>query len=261
MNPATLLTQLGFTAGETEVYLALLSLNKPSVTDVAKKLEKQRAAIYFHLKGLIKKGIVKESRQGRRLRLVAVSPGDVVMQIEQKALDLKSLVPQLEALKTIEIETPVIAVTESKKGFEDFYRDVSSLPENAMFYVMEGKKAMLSELALNNKDEWDRFFKRMAERKIMTKGIFTEETFGVPQKQLTQETRDILNARVWQVRTISKEILPFQDLIAIHGDRMSFLFPDVSLIVTIKHRRIAQAMVTMFDALFLFAKPVPKPWE
>lgn len=257
----TLLRQFAFSDIETDVYIAALSLGPCGVADIAEKMSKNRTAIYFHIKNLLQKGILKESRKGRKIRYVALPPTELADHFSRITTDFKSLVPQLESLFKVEKEIPLIEVTESTRGYFKVYDEISSLPVGSTFRVLEGKDALVKEFALLSEEEWRIFFTRAAERKIETRGIFTKESLRVPTQALSSENFKNIGERIWHLRTLPESILPFQQLLFIYGEKIAFLFPDSSLVVTIKHKDIANSLAAVFDGLFHFATIIPKGWK
>jgi predicted transcriptional regulator len=261
MNPIqSILTQFSFTEQESEVYIACLTLGPAKLTDIALKIDKNRTAVYFHVKNLVKKGFLKEGKKGRVLRFTPVAPSDISEKFERLTNDFKSYVPQLEALNRIDTDTPIITVQESRIGYRKIYEELASLPPKSMFRALEGKKAIESELQLLTQDEFYAFFSRVAARDIETKGLFTREALLVPNRMLTKKNYAEIKKRIWHIRSTTEENLPFQDLIFIYENKVALMFPESSLVVTIKHRGIADAMTVLFDALYLFANPEKTPW-
>ena len=258
-----ILRRFSFTEPESELYLAILSLGKPSVTQIARKVEKNRAAVYFHLKHLLDKGAVKETREGRRFRFVAVPPAELAATFDRWTTEFKSIVPQLETLYRAEQEAPAIEISESKRGYIKVYDELSSLPVGSEFRAMEGVSALKGELGLLADEEWGKFFSRIAERKILTKIIFTEEALAVspPQQSLSAENMKLVHQRLWDLRILPESALPLQCLVIIYGNKAAFLLPEVKLVVTIAHAGIVGALRATFDALFSFAKKRVPAWS
>jgi predicted transcriptional regulator len=261
MNPIqSILTQFSFTEQESDVYIACLTLGPAKLTDIALKLDKNRTAVYFHVKNLVKKGFLKEGKKGRVMKFTAIAPADVSEKFERLTEDFKNYVPQLEALNRIDTDTPIITVQESRIGYRKVYEELASLPPKSMFRVLEGKKAIESEMKLLTQEEFYTFFTRVTQRQIETKGLFTREALLVPNRLLTKDTYAEIKKRIWHMRTTTEENLPFQDLIFIYENKVALMFPESSLVVTIKHRGIADAMTVLFDTLYLFADPEKTPW-
>ncbi|MDO8569292.1 MAG: helix-turn-helix domain-containing protein [bacterium] len=254
------LHQFNFSKNEADIYLATLALAKPSVTEIAKKTGKNRTATYFHVKKLVEKRILKESRRGKLFLFTAVSPSELAEILDRSLLDFKSFIPQLEALKKITRETPVFEITESRWGYFKVYDEISSLPEGSIFKVIEGQVGISNELTLLGEDQWRTFFTRIVERKIKTLGLFTEESLAVPKNNMNKENLDLLNKRIWELKTLPESAIPIKNLALIYGNKIVFLFPETSLVITVQHKGMADFFSAMFDCLFNFAKPTEKTW-
>jgi len=249
------LKHFGFTDQETEVYLTVLSLGKASVTQIANKLDKGRTAIYFHIKNLQDKGILKETRVGKRQHYTALPPDQLMNNIESWASNLQELIPQIEVAKVIERETPMVEVTDSRQGYVNLYRELGALSEGQDFRVLEGKQAMEMELDLMSEKELRRFLRALVKKNIGTHALFTVEARKVPGKTMSKENLELFKQRRGEVRTLTEKQLTMQQLMFVYGNKVAYLFPDTSLVVTITHQGIADAMRATFDALYSFAKP------
>lgn len=245
----------GFTAPEVEIYIAVLTLEKATVSQVARLTRRSRTAIYFHIKNLLHRGIIKETRKKTKLSLIALPPDDLSKLFERWSTDFKSLIPHLGALKAIANETPTIRITDTKVGYWEVYDEISSLPENSLFRVLEGQTALAGEMEVLSYEQWKKFFERVLERKIQTKGIFTEESLSIPQKKLDPELIKIARQRIWHTRIISEKNLPFKNLLMTYGDKAAFVFPQTSLVLTIEHAGVVSALNIILDALFMTGTP------
>lgn len=249
------LENFNFSEAEINIYLAILSLNKPGVSEVAKKIEMKRTAVYFHIKNLLAKNIIKETRQKKKLCFIAVAPSDLAKKFDNWTNDFKNLVPQLESLKKFETETPTFELTESKRGYFNIYNELTSLPPGSIYRVAEGTMAMRQEMRLLTQNEWTNFFSKIVEKKIETKGIFSDESLQVVSQELNTQNQNLLNQRIVHAKTFPEQIFPLKDFFLIYGDKVAFLFPTSSLVLIIKHRGIAEAMTTFFDTMFYLGKP------
>lgn len=257
----TALEKFGLSSDEAQIYVAVLSLENPGVSGIAKKVRKQRTATYFHIRKMVDKGFLKETMVGRSLHFIATPPNELARLFDHWTTDFKSLVPQLEALKVIEKEIPIIEVKESKQGYFDIYDEISSMPEGSSFRVVEGQEALEEELTLLSDEQWHTFFTRIVDRSIKTIGLFTEEALAIPGRKLSEKNKELLGKREWELRTLTEDKFPMQKLFFIYGDKIAFLFPESSLVVTIKHKGIAQIMTAMFDGIFQFGKPIASAWS
>lgn len=246
---------------ESKIYLSALGLEKPAVAQIAKKIGMNRTAVYHHIEHLMQKGFLRQTRKGSVVQLVAVPPAEVAERFDHLATDFKSLVPQLESLQKISRETPVIEIKESRRGYWEIYDELSSLPEGATFRVLEGSTAMKKELHLLTESELSKFYNKVVERKIITRAIFTTEAINFVYSELSAANLGNIRKRIWQLKTLPESSLPFTQLMFVYGDKTAFMFPESSLVMTIKHKDIAEAMLAMFEGLYNFAKPIEKPWN
>ncbi|MFA6429699.1 MAG: helix-turn-helix domain-containing protein [Patescibacteria group bacterium] len=260
-QPKDTLAHLNLSPQEIEVYLSFLTVGRAGIAQIAKKLGKNRAGIYFHVKNLLEKRMIKETRSGKALQYVAVPPKDLGERLEQWTGDFKSIIPWLESLRKVDAETPIIEVYDSKQGYFRIYEEISYGPVGSMFRVLEGKEALDAEFSLLPQEQWNIFFSRVKERKIETKAIFTLESADVPVKKLTKKNQLAMSGRVWHLRLVPEAVLPFQQLLFVYGDKIAFMFPRTSLVVTIKHRAIADALAVIFDGLYQLGKPATRGWK
>ncbi|OGY78646.1 MAG: hypothetical protein A3B74_04695 [Candidatus Kerfeldbacteria bacterium RIFCSPHIGHO2_02_FULL_42_14] len=251
-----ILKNFGLSENEIEIYLAALSLERPSAADIARKLDKQRTAVYFHMKNLLDKGLLRKTQKGKLIRFLPLPPSELAATFERWITDFKSFVPQLEKIRTIDEETPLISVTESHKGYYQIYDELSSLPQKSVFRVIEGKTAMTQELHLLTDQEVGTFFRRVVERGIETRAIFTEESLKIFQSETSKENYELLSQkRIWHLRTLPEEMLPLRQVAFVYGTKVAVLFPEPSLVITIQHRGMAEVFRVIFEALFQFAQP------
>lgn len=260
-KPEDILQQFGLSPQEAELYIAALAAGPSPISHIAKKSNKTRTAVYFHIENLLRKGILKESRiKGKRV-IVALSPQELSARFDRLTTDFRSLIPQLDALHRAEGARPVIRITDSKQGYFEILDAVSSLPIGKQFRVLEGTNALDGELALLTNEEWKRFFSRIIDRKIETKALFTSETFASPKKQLSKEAFELLHKRIWHVRSLPEAVVPFRDLVIMYGDTVAFMFPTSKLVMTVQHAGIAAAFAAIFDGLFNLGQPQRELWK
>ena len=100
-----LLSQLGFSDKETEVYTTILQYGKISPASLAKITKLNRTTVYSVAKELIKRGVVAEDLAGPSLLLMAKSPAalEVLAETEARALkEKKEIIKQAaEQLQSI----------------------------------------------------------------------------------------------------------------------------------------------------------------
>ena len=256
-----ILSNFGLSEIESQIYIASLALGKTSVSQIARKIEHPRTATYFHIRNLRENGLLKETKKGKLLSYTALPPQELITRLDRQVTDLKSFLPQLEDLSHIDKETPIIEVMESRKGYFKIYDEVSCLPVGSMFRVMEGQAALEGELNLLTQEEYTIFFTRILERKIETKGIFTDESLTLPKQKLNDENYKLVSQRVWHLRTLPESSFNLSQLAFIYGHKIAFMFPEQRLTVTVEHREIAKIFIAMFDTIFMTGRPKLTAWK
>ncbi len=250
-----ILKQFSLTDEEADVYLGLLKTGPTGVTDIAKKIKKNRTAVYFHMNKLVEKGIIHQTQQGRALIFSATPPSELAERFDKLTTEFKSIVPQLEALKRAEMDTPVVRVTESRAGYFQMYDEISSLPEGSTFYAIEGAAALQNELSLLSPEAAQSFYKKMVDRNIEVKLILTEEASKVPQAVMSGETLALFKKRRITSRVHPESVLPFQGLTLLYGNTVAHLIPGKDLVITIRQQDIAESFKATFEALFNIGRP------
>ncbi len=256
----TIFNHLGRSTIEAETYLATLSIGSGTAAQIAQKTGEGRTKVYFHVKKLVRDGLLKESRRGQSQIYFALPPRELSARVSKWATDLREIVPQLEAAQKASAETPIIEVSESKAGYFKIYNEISSIPVGSSFRVMIGKTALEQELDLLSHDAWNTFFTRIVERNITTVGIFTQESLATPGQKLSPDNQILLNQRRWNLSVLPESTLNMQQLMFIYQNKVAFLFPETALVMTITHQGIADILGSTFDALHTFGEKVSPTW-
>ncbi|MFA7319019.1 MAG: helix-turn-helix domain-containing protein [Parcubacteria group bacterium] len=255
-----ILKNFAFSEAESEIYTACLKLGKSGIAEIAEKAGIGRTVAYFHIKSLLKKKVLTETKKGKKLLISPIAPAELAERLQQSVGDFKTLLPQLESMHDAESEMPQIEIMESNAAFKKIYDEVIHMPVGSTFKVIEDKKGAEAELKLLDNKYWDFFFTQVAERKILTKAIFTEEILFDIKKSITPENYRILSDRMWNIRTLPEANLPIKGLVVLYNNKISFLFPDVALTITIRHPALFRLIDTLFETIFTFAKKAENPW-
>ncbi len=118
-----MLTSLGLTEGEAEIYLALLKMGSASIMKLAKKTGRHRTHIYDTVEKLKQKGLVSESIVDSKKVINPSSPDNIVDYLKEKEEKALQLVPELKRIqntgKEIAVET-----FKGKAGLRSVLRDI-----------------------------------------------------------------------------------------------------------------------------------------
>lgn len=260
-NISNILKNFSFSEAESALYAAALKLQKTGISEIAQKADMGRTVAYFHIKNLVERGILRQISQGKKIIVSPIPPAELAQLLQKNVGDFKSLVPQLENLSTIENEIPQIEIMESNQAFKKIYDEVTNMTGGSIFKVIEDKAGAEAELKLLDNEYWNYFFGQIAERKIVTKAIFTKELLADINQSITPENYALVQKRMWNIRTLSEENLQIKNLVVLYNKKLSFLFPEISLTITIKHNAFFNLFDALFETIFNLSEKVDQPWS
>ena len=259
-NLNNILQNFNFSQAEAELYSAALKFKKATVSELAQKSGMGRTVAYFHVKNLIAKKIFREIKRGRKIFISPISPAELAEKFQREVSDFKTIIPQLEILEEAEKEIPEVEIQESIAGFEKIYDEICHLPISSELKVIEDKAGAEAELQIMKDEHWNNFFRQIAERKIITKAIFTEELLSDINKSVKPENYALVKKRMWNIHTLPEEKIAIKNFVLLYNKKVSFLFPSISLVISIKHKVIYDLINTLFETIFGLAKKVDNPW-
>jgi len=246
-----LLQQFLFSEQESKIYLAALSLKKAGITSIAKKAGFSRANTYFHIKKLVDRKILKESKKGKKVLISPTPPAELGKQFTRYATAFQDIVPSLNALHKIEDETPQIDILESREDFYRVYDDITNLPEDSTIRVLENTAAITSEIELLNYDRIEKFFRKIIKKGIFTKGLISKEALRTSKKKMdAADLWELQSKRMWDIRNIDESTLTGSVLVFIYENKTAFITPDSTLTVIITSKNITQIIQNLFDLVF-----------
>lgn len=122
------LKQLNLSDKEVKVYLAVLSIGKGNITDIAKKAGLKRTTLYEYIEELLTKGLIFKTIDKKRVYYSPQAPEQIITMLEQKKADLdqqkeniKEIIPDLEQLYSKAFIKPKISFFEGKQGIREVY--------------------------------------------------------------------------------------------------------------------------------------------
>jgi len=99
-NFATRLEEIGLTKHESQVYLALLSLETATAYQIAQHCEVKKPTVYITLEDLRLKGLVLKVPHAKKALFAARSLDEYLREQENKLQQVKHILPQLDALSS-----------------------------------------------------------------------------------------------------------------------------------------------------------------
>lgn len=117
------LEQFNLDQKEAALYLASLELGLTSASNIAKKAGIQRTYFYDLSEKLIKLGLMKQVRKGRKRLFSATEPEKLVEMQEQRLQQLKSVLPELKSLYNTSGQKPRVFYYEGRDGIDEINAD------------------------------------------------------------------------------------------------------------------------------------------
>lgn len=249
------LSLYGLNDQEMAIYVALLRAANPlTVTQLSKVVEMNRTALYFHIEQLEEKGVIQDSKKSKVKRFRPVRPETLARRMQKRVLQFETSLPALQALADIDATQPEITMRNMEKDHFDFYMGLAGLPEGSTFRVIQSARSARADFESMTVQQWDQVFKTMVDRGIETRAIFTDRFVSHVERHIPQDTYKLFKKRVWHLRTLPESGNDFEEMF-IHGDSVSFFLTDITLILTITHKRIARALTAVHDALWFSGRP------
>lgn len=136
------LIELGFTAKEARVYLALLELGPSTATEIARKAKINRTTSYDILESLSGDGLVYSTGEAKVQKYAAEDPKKVINYLKnkiRKAQDrlnsAQSLLPQLLSIYSTK-EKPKVKFYEGAPGMKEAFEDTLSAKGEILAYAV-----------------------------------------------------------------------------------------------------------------------------
>ena len=123
MNINTVLSQLGFSKNESDVYLASLELGLSSAQDIAKKAGIKRTTAYSVLDYLVQRGVMAKTEVKGKTRFIVEPPEKLLQMVTNLQSDLSRLLPELQAVYNAKPAKPKIIFYEGNNAIENVYED------------------------------------------------------------------------------------------------------------------------------------------
>lgn len=169
MKTEIALRNFGLTDAEIAIYLALLTHGASSASKLSEKTSKNRTFTYDRLKKLSDLGLVSYAIKDNKKYFKPADPSQLLSILKERQLQVESILPELNNLKSKEAEGPDVKIFSTKKGI----RTVLNL-------ILRDKKELLIHGSLNKFKEimpsyFEIFNKRRTKEKIKTKVLSYED--------------------------------------------------------------------------------------
>jgi len=245
------LLSIDFSEKEAAVYLALLSLGKGTVSEIARAAELNRTTGYDILNRLVNYGLVSVSGKEPKQEYLAESPDKVVDFLEKKKktaeaqfAEAKDFLPRLKSIHNVS-GRPKIRFYESKEGLKEVYEDTLTSHETICAY------ATVDDMHAALPDYFPKYYQRRAAKKIHIRAIIPNTKTGVERA-----VEDKLEAR--ESALIPANKFYFSPEINIYDNKIMIASWREKLGIIIESAEIAEAMKKIFELSWAEAKRLDK---
>ncbi len=177
----TVLGELGLSEGETKVYMALLKLGSCPVSALKEETNLHRTTIYDFIEKLLNKGLANYVIKNNVKYYNATHPAKLGDFLQQKAMKLKEVMPELVKLSDFHKEDLKVEVYKGKEGYKT---TLGMVIKEEKDLIGMGFDDEYIDKVMGNSMDW--YFRQLREKKIHER-IFTREgaTFFYPPETTT----------------------------------------------------------------------------
>jgi sugar-specific transcriptional regulator TrmB len=219
---------------EIDVYLACLELGMASAIQIGKKASVIRTTVYDILQNLIAKGLIGQTKKGKRRLFYAENPEKLKKLLLEKEKQLAEIMPILMSMQNIAGAKPTIRYYEGKEGLKEVYRDTLNYKGELCAYVSE------NIIILLGRDFADEYKEKRKKAKIFAKVIAPDTKELIEYKQTDKKDTKI-------TKLVSKTKFPFTIEMNIYGNKIALMSFKEEMGIIIESTEIAKNMKFLFE--------------
>jgi len=239
-NIITLLSQIGLSEKESEIYFALLELGRNNVSNITKETSVNRTTGYVILNKLVGMGLVEVLGKKPKLEYIIESPNTLVdflkKKIERNSKNLEELeeiLPQIHELHHTS-DRPIVKYYEGISGLKQVYDD--TLTSSTDIVSMANYNNMHETLP----DYFKTYYRRRAKRGIKIKGFVP-----ISRRGKERRAKDNDESRTLAFIPNTEEYL-FTPEIDIYDNKVMIASWKEKLGIIIESKEISDALRVMF---------------
>lgn len=231
------LLQLNLTEKEIATYLALLQQGALSIQDISRSTDINRVTTYAAIEDLKQKGLVTESRKGKRRLFVAENPESFENILQEKKHALRKeehalqniILPSLKAININQENKPQIKFFEGLEGIYKIYDDYILNSPNVISCGSYDSVMKISSWKMESD-----YIEKMKKRKILYRGILEDTEINHKFNELSMGVMH--NKFLPKDEKVSADILVFGSSVALisYEKKSATLIEDASIAESIK---------------------------
>ena len=238
------LLQLNLTEKEIYTYVALLEQHQAPIQDIARATGVNRVSIYAAIEELKQRGLVSESRQGKRKVFTAENPDSLLNILDEKRQEISKdedllqniVLPMLKAINVRQENKPQIKFFEGADGINRVFDE----------YVLKSRSAIncgsyeTATRVISEKDEL-KYFEKIKERKIFYRMLLEDTPLN---HKFADFSRGVAHTKFLPANT------PISADIVIAGAITALVSYDRKTATVIEDASIAQAILMYLDFMW-----------
>jgi sugar-specific transcriptional regulator TrmB len=240
------LSEIGLTKIEIDVYLVLVKFGELGASDIATKINISRTYVYDALEHLLQKGLISYIIKNNRKKFNALDFNKLYDYLDEKKRiidtqknEMNLLISELSKIKTISDNLPKIEILQGSEGLKTILNDIVRTGKDLVGWGATSKiEDHLPEYVLK------KYLKERDKRKIEL-------------RQITSRGDAVLKSKYTEFRHISKEYsspITFSK----YGDKIIiFFWLAIPMVVRIKDEGLAKSFQDHFEFLWRSAKLKP----
>jgi HTH-type transcriptional regulator, sugar sensing transcriptional regulator len=232
------LQELGLTAHEALIYVAVLRNGECSAGVILDEVKLHREQVYRALKRLVDEGYLTQYEKRKRSYFSAVNPDIFINQAKTKVSLAESVAPYLSQI--YQAKPQIIRVWEGEDSIKIHLEDLlQTLPDGGEYLILGSVGEGFYKLT---EKYGDYFTKRFAKKNIRGRIIFFEGEKPSPT---------LSYGETWSVKTIKKPSLsPVSTVIYSNKVSLEWLKEGNNFVINIENEEIADSYRQTFEALW-----------
>lgn len=244
------LKNLGFSAKEAKVYLALLELGPSTTTEIARKANINRTTGYDVLESLAGHGLINPIGETKIQKFVAESPEKVIVYLENKIKteqeqlkQAQALLPELLSFYNIK-EKPKVRFYEGIGGMKDAFEDTLTSDGEILAYAVG-----FDMFNVLGREYFKNYFKKRVEKNIKVRVIAPDD---LGSRTVVQNDKKELRESV----LVSKDKFYFSVETNIYNNKVMIVSWKEKFAIILESEEIASAQKKIFELSWLGAKQI-----
>lgn len=234
MNIEEVLRQFGLKTREITLYLGNLELGPTTVSNLARKTGIKRTTIYDIFLGLSAKGLMQQTKKGRKRLISAADPATLFTLLNEKKAALNEVMPLLKSLISTAGSKPSAQYYEGGEGLKEIYRDTLHYTGELQAFVSE------NIIHLLGRDFSNEYIKKRHQQKIVVRAIGPDTS---ELRAYKKQDRAFLK----QTRLVEARKFPFSIEMNIYGNKVAFMSFKEKIGIIIESNDIANNMRLLFE--------------